>query len=102
VNRSFYRVMPEKNSSLAPVEVARSNDANQAHWANFLECVKTRQKPICDIEIGVRSSVMCLLANVSLRCGMKLDWDEEKFTTRQTEARKFLSRKYRAPWKLEV
>ncbi len=102
VNRSFYKVMPEKNSDLEPVMVPRSNDANNAHWANFIDCVKTRKKPICDIEIGVRSSVMCLLANVSLRSGMKIDWDEKNFTTVQPEARKFLSREYRAPWKLEV
>jgi predicted dehydrogenase len=102
VNRGFYKVMPEKTSDVEPVLVTKSNDANQAHWANFLDCVKTRKKPICDIEIGVRSSVMCLLANVSLRSGMKIDWDEKNFTTMQPEARKYLTREYRAPWKLEI
>ncbi len=102
VNRSFYKVIPEKDSTLQPVTVDKSNNSNEAHWGNFLECVKTRKKPICDIEIGVRSSVMCLLANVSLRSGLKIDWDEKNWTTVQPEARKFLSRPYRAPWKLEV
>ena len=80
----------------------KSDNSNAAHWANFIDCVKTRKRPISDIEIGARSTAMCLLANVSLRSGLKLDWDEANWTTRQSAAHKFLTREYRAPWKLEV
>ena len=93
------------NGTVRPSEAAtvkRSNDSNAAHWANFIECVKTRQRPICDIEIGVRSSAMCLLANVALRSGLRVDWDDANWTTLQPEARPFLPREYRAPWKLEI
>jgi hypothetical protein len=33
---------------------------------------------------------------------MKLDWDAQKWTTAQSEARKYLTREYRKPWKLTV
>lgn len=102
VDRSLYGVAPEKGSTLAAATGKQSNDSNVAHWANFIDCVKTRKKPICDIEIGARSTVMCLLANVALRCGRKLDWDEANWTTAQPEARPLLTREYRAPWKLEL
>ena len=82
--------------------VKSSNNHNMAHWANFLECVKTRQKPAADIEICQRSTTTCLLANVSLRSKMRVDWDEKNWTVKQSEARKFLSREERKPWKLTV
>ncbi len=102
VDRSLYQVLPEKDSALEARTVKASNDSHAAHWANFIACVKSRQKPICDIEIGARSTVMCLLANVALRSGRKLDWDEAHWTTVQPEARALLTRAYRAPWKLEL
>ena len=102
VDRSLYIAVPEKGSALEAATVKRSNDSNAAHWANFIECVKTRQRPICDIEIGVRSSAMCLLANVALRSRQRVDWDDANWTTLQPEARPFLTREYRAPWKLEI
>ena len=102
VDRNYYKVIPEKGSDLEPASVKKSDNSNAAHWANFIDCVKTRKRPISDIEIGARSTAMCLLANVSFRSGLKLDWDEANWTTRQSAAHKFLTREYRAPWKLEV
>ena len=102
VDRSRYEIFPEKGSDLQPVEVKSSNNANMAHWANFLDCVKTRQRPVSDIEIGQRSTATALLGNVSLRSKLRIDWDSKTETTPQTPARKYLHREYRKPWKLEV
>lgn len=102
VDRSRYEVFPEKGSDLQPVEVKSSNNSNMAHWTNFLDCVKTRQKPISDIEIGHRSTTTALLGNVALRSKMRIDWDAKTETTAQPAARKYLHREYRKPWKLEV
>ena len=101
VDRSEYQLFPEKKGA-EPVIVKSSNNHNMAHWANFLDCVKTREKPAADIEICQRSTTTCLLANVSLRSKMRVDWDEKNWTVKQSEARKFLSREERRPWKLVV
>jgi predicted dehydrogenase len=101
VDRSEYQLFPEKKGA-EPVIVKSSNNHNMAHWANFLECVKTRQKPAADIEICQRSTTTCLLANVSLRSRMRVDWDEKNWTVKQSDAKKFLSREERKPWKLVV
>jgi predicted dehydrogenase len=100
VDRSGYKTVPEKGSSLPEEEVKSSNNMNMAHWANFIECVRTRQNPMSDIEKCYKSTATCLLANVALRSRLRLDWDGE--TVRQGEARKYLSREYRKPWKLVV
>jgi predicted dehydrogenase len=93
---------PVREPMTAAAEVKSTDSGNANHWANFLECVRTRQKPISDIETCQRSTSTCLLGNVAYRSKLKLDWDAKKWTTQQAEARKFLTREYRKPWKLEV
>ena len=75
---------------------------NVPHWKNFLECVKTRERPSSDIERCVRSSVTCILGNLSMRFQSHLDWDETAWTVKQEDVKPHLTPHYRAPWKLEV
>lgn len=71
------------------------------HARNFLECVKSRAKCNCDIEIGHRSTSATLLANIAFKTRSVLDWDaqSERFP-HHAEANKLLSYQYRAPYKL--
>lgn len=101
VDRSLYQFTPEKRGA-EPITVKTGNNHNMAHWANFLDCVKSREKPIADVEICNRSTATCLLANVSLRSRMRIEWDEQKWTVKQAEARKYLSREERKPWRISV
>lgn len=93
---------PEREAAMEAAEVKATDSGNLNHWANFLECVRTRQKPISDIEVCQHSTTTCLLGDVAYRSKMKLDWDASKWTTTETEPRKYLSREYRKPWKLTV
>jgi len=73
---------------------------------NFLKCVKSRELPVADIEIGHRSTTACHLGNIALRVDQKLHWDsqQERFIGNDPaikNANKMLIRPYRAPWKLE-
>ena len=102
VDRSLYRVTPEKGSGLEASEMKRVTDPHPLHWTNFVECVRTRQRPNSDIETCFRSSVASILGNLSMRAKTRLDWDEQTRTIRQEAAREWLQRHYRSPWKLEA
>jgi len=74
---------------------------SNGHHANWLECIKTRERPICDAEIGHRSAKVCHLGNIALRTGRKLVWDPAKEEIGgDKEAAAMLTRPYREPWKL--
>ena len=72
---------------------------SQNHHQNFLECIKSRELPICDVEIGHRSATACHLGNIAVRLGRKIVWDpaQEKFVG-DDEANAMLARPYRSPW----
>jgi predicted dehydrogenase len=73
--------------------------ALRAHLANFLDCVRTRQRPVADIEEGATSTIACLLANISMRLGRTLEWDAALGRVKgDDEANGLLRRPYRAPW----
>ena len=101
-DRSGFKVIPIKGSGLEEMYVKSTGGGNDAHWKNFLDCVKSRQKPISDIEICHKSTTTCLLANVALRSKLRLDWDPATEKLVQSDARKYLSREARKPWKIVV
>ena len=69
------------------------------HVRNFLDCIKSRHRPVSDVEDGHRVAVACHLANLSLRTGRKLQWDAVKEDiVGDPEASKMLVRPYRKPW----
>jgi predicted dehydrogenase len=68
-------------------------------WADFLGCIKTGNRPICDIEIGHRSTNMALLGMLSYKAGRSVKWDGRKeIIVGDSEASKLLRREYRKPW----
>ncbi len=71
------------------------------HMKNFFDCVRSREKPICDVETGHLSANMCHLGAISLRTGHGLTWDagREVFTgDHAKEANTYLARELRKPY----
>ncbi len=104
INREYFEIVPEKGrKGVDHQRVKNNNKQGETHIRNFLDCVKSRQAPTSDIEIGHRSTSTCLLGNVALRSGRRIVWNAklEKIEGDQA-ASKYLSREYRKPWKLNV
>lgn len=71
------------------------------HQRNFLDCVKSRSKPVSDVETGHRSTSVCHLGNIAIKMQTRLEWDPqaEQFTNNE-EANAYLHRSLRAPWSI--
>jgi predicted dehydrogenase len=84
-----------------PVVIEQQNGPfpDDEHFENFVQSVRSRQRPNADIEEGHRSTLLCQLANISYRLGgRKLNVDPVTETLGDAEADAMLKREYRAPW----
>jgi hypothetical protein len=86
---------------IGPNEVHLYDATDQGHKGNFIHCVRTREKPICDVEIGCRSVTVCHLGNIAYWIKRPLRWDpvKEEFPGDE-EANRWLSRAKRPPWRI--
>jgi predicted dehydrogenase len=107
VDRSRYELIPEKRREgdesadrTEPEQGKNTNNHNLAHWRNFAACIRSRERPVSDIQEGYRSTTMALLGNIAYRSRQRVDWDPQAETTGNKEAEPYLRREYRKPWKL--
>jgi predicted dehydrogenase len=72
-----------------------------SHAGNFLECVRTRRKPICDADIAHRAASALLVGGVAKQLQRTVRWDPkaEQFPG-DDEANRLLSIAKRTPWSL--
>ena len=102
VDRRNWVLTPEPGSGLEPERMDRVTDPHPLHWVNFLDCVRSRQRPNSDIENCFRSSAACILGNLSYRTALRLDWDDEYHVTRQPAVNHMLNRPPGGQWELKV
>jgi len=104
---SGWEVVPEpKKKSLQPFyrkadPNERYRDGRMAHVRNFLECVRSRQAPVTNVETGHFVTTVSHLGNLALRTGEKIVWDAERErVTNSSAANALAGREYRKPWRL--
>lgn len=54
---------------------AKKGDSTAAHWENFLSCVRTREKPVSDVEFGLHVQAALNMALLSLLKGKVAKFD---------------------------
>jgi len=69
--------------------------------SDWVKCMATRTPPVCYVETGQRSATICNLVNAAYFAGRGFKWNpkKEKFAGGTGDAA-WLTREYRAPWKL--
>jgi predicted dehydrogenase len=86
----------------APATIrAASPGESRLHLQNFFDCVRSRQRPNADVEVGHRATTLCHLINICRKLGRKLRWDPqaEQFVG-DAEANRLLSRPRRKGYEL--
>jgi predicted dehydrogenase len=105
VDMSGWELIAEPKKRTSVVEMKRryvvDEKVRAAHAGNFLDCVKSRQQPVENLEVGHHVTAVSQLGNVALRSKSRIEWDaaNEKVIGNET-ANGLLFRPYRAPWKL--
>jgi predicted dehydrogenase len=73
------------------------------HQRDWLICVRSRKRPLCDVEIGARSVTVCHLGNLAYWNHRKLRWDPKEWQfVNDAEANKWIDRERREPWQLPL
>lgn len=80
---------------------ADASDLLGSHLRNFIDCIRTRQRPNADIQVGHTSTTLCHLGNIAWTLGREVCFDaaRERFIG-DDEANELLSRQHRDPWHL--
>jgi len=101
VNRGYLKTWPEtlQSQQIKPEEIRLYDSKN--HYTDWLDAIRKRTKPICDIETGCRSVTVCHLGNIAYRLGRPLKWDPQREVfVNDSNANRLLSRAMRSPWHL--
>jgi predicted dehydrogenase len=76
-------------------------DSTDLHVKNFIDCVRSRERPAADVEIGHRATNVAHLGNIAYKTRKKLIWDAVKEDFQgEAEAARLLGRQARKPWDL--
>lgn len=99
VNRGFFEADPKE---LAEAPLGSSDlrlYESPGHHQDWQNCMRSRARPIADVEIGARTATVCHLANISLWLGRKLTWDPQKESlVGDEQASRWLDRPMRSPY----
>jgi len=101
VNRGKLVSMPEKIIKEPLTEKDVHLFQSPGHQRDWLNCIRSRKRPLCDVEIGARSVTVCHLGNIAYWTNRKLRWDPTSWRIiDDAEASKWLDRERRDPWQL--
>jgi predicted dehydrogenase len=70
------------------------------HIADFLDCVRSRKKPITHEGVGGGTSIICNLLNIGYLLGKPFKWDPLKHTFTEGGDPKLLTRDYRGEFRI--
>jgi predicted dehydrogenase len=99
INRNGYSVFAE--DARRDAQKVRGQDMDTPHKRNWLDCIRSRQRPNSDVELGHLGSLPGHLGNIAWRVGARLQWDGEKETfANNPQANALLGRTYREPYVL--
>lgn len=102
LNDAGWEIISEpKKQTLAAAKHGGSPDARPAHVRNFLDCMRSRQQPVENLEFGHFVSSVAHLGNIALRSNAKIIWDaKNERVVNDRKADRLVGVTYRKPWTL--
>jgi predicted dehydrogenase len=76
---------------------------SENHYKDFMNSVRKRSKPICDVEVGHRTSSVCNIGNIAYEVKRPLTWNPKKeMFKNDDEANALLGRKMNSEWGIKI
>ena len=100
VDRGRIDSVPEKILKEALPDDAERLPRRKSHATDWLECIRERKRPICDVEVGARSVAVCHLLNLAYRLRRPLTWDPERWCFLEEDADTWLDYERRDGYEL--
>ncbi|MBO0950524.1 Gfo/Idh/MocA family protein [Fibrella forsythiae] len=73
------------------------------HYKDFLDAMRTRNKPICDVEVGHRTASVCNIGNIAYQLKRPLQWNPKKEQFKNDpEANALLGRSMTNEWGIKI
>jgi predicted dehydrogenase len=104
-DRKGYQIYPEwdgtkKAGKIDAKLLQDGKESHSQHARNFIDCVKSRNTPVCPPELGRVAALHALIPNIAARTDEPvLNWDDKnsRFTNSE-KANTLVTPEYRAPW----
>ena len=105
VDRNGWEVIPEIDKGVNRMEavslIKSVGSGLDNHTKNFVNCMKSRAKPNCDIAIAQNTALNASLGNIAFRVNRKIFWDAAKQQLiGDNEANKLTKANYQNGWAL--
>ncbi|MFZ0281071.1 MAG: Gfo/Idh/MocA family oxidoreductase [Bacteroidales bacterium] len=87
----------------APTQAGLQFEISSPHMQNFIDSVRSRQKPIASIEVGCSTAVTCCLGNISNELGRPVKWNPATYTfidDPEAANHRLMNYQYRRPYHL--
>jgi predicted dehydrogenase len=101
IDRGKFTVDPPGLTEVLEPQAEIRGEPTKMHLQNWIDCIKMRERPVADVEIGQRSATVCHLGNIARWVGHPLKWDpvREEFAD-DADANALLQREHRSPYEL--
>lgn len=75
---------------------------SENHYIDFIQAVRNRTMPICDVEVGHRTASVCNIGNIAYAVNKSLEWNPKTEKFNDAEANALLGRKLNKTWGIKI
>ena len=100
IDRGVLTSTPEEIVSMPLGEGDVHLPPSPGHHRNWLDCIKTRERPVADVEKGARTVTIIHLGNLAYWNHRSFTWNPQLWTFGDPNDNALLDRPRREPWRL--
>jgi predicted dehydrogenase len=102
IARGRLETIPTSVKSMTIGDTQKHVYKSENHYKDFLNAVRTRTKPICDVETGHRTATVCNIGNIAYQLKRPLKWDPQKEEFKKDAGANLLGRPMLNEWAIKI